>query len=88
MRLRKKRRRNDGVTIPLKLDIKKNAGRVPTAHGPERQCDEEERNARPVPLPVRGHPFANRAQNFGALRDAEKHRHGDKGDQKTEATWL
>ena len=88
MRLRKERRRSGGLTVPSKLDIEKNAGRVPTAHGPEHQGDEEKGNARPVPLSVRRHPFADRAQNFGALRDAEKDGHGDERDKKTEATWF
>ena len=72
MRLRKERRRSDGVTVPSKLDIKKNAGRVPTAHGPKHQSDEEKGNARPVPLSVRRHPFADRA--LGSLSGGELQR--------------
>ena len=69
----------------LKIKIKQDPTGVPTAHGPQHQGYKEKHHPKLVPLAAASQPFAYRAQNLDALRDAGKHKKTDDRDNNAEA---
>ena len=57
-----------------KVEIKQNPRGVPASRRPQHECQEEDEDAKPFPLPSDRGAFTDRPQYFGALRDIDKQR--------------
>src|SRR5882724_9515523 len=69
-----------------KIEIKKNARRVPAGERPEDQRREKSESSRPVPVSADRQALSDDAQDFSALCDTKKNRTRNESDQDAQTT--